>query len=89
MKVTFAAPGAPASAIPRLVVRVVEQDKLPSGLDAGVADAARASRFAGKLGQVFESFRAAAAICGATCWSASAILPPSVGWPRTSVQARR
>ena len=56
MKVTFAAPGAPASAIPRLVVRVVEQDKLPSGLEAGVADAARASRFAGKLGQVFESF---------------------------------
>ena len=56
MKVTFAAPGAPASASPRLVVRVVEQDKLPAGLDTGVADAARASRFAGKLGQVFESF---------------------------------
>ena len=56
MKVTFAAPSAPASATPRLVVRVVEQDKLPGGLDAGVADAARASRFAGKLGQVFESF---------------------------------
>ena len=56
MKVTFAAPGAPASASPRLVVRVVEQDKLPAGLDTGVADAARASRFVGKLGQVFESF---------------------------------
>ena len=59
MKVTFVAPGAPgapASATPRLVVRVVEQDKLPAGLDAGVADAARASRFAGKLGQLFESF---------------------------------
>ena len=56
MKVTFAAPGAPASASPRLIVRVVEQDKLPAGLDTGVADAARASRFAGKLGQVFESF---------------------------------
>ena len=56
MKVTFVTPGAPASATPRLVVRVVEQDKLPSGLDAGVADAARASRFAGKLGQLFESF---------------------------------
>ena len=53
MKVTFAPQGAAA---PRLTVRVVEQDKLPAGLDAGIADAARASRFAGKLGQVFESF---------------------------------
>ena len=53
MKVSFATQGA---ATPRLIVRVVEQDTLPSGLDAGVADAARASRFAGKLGQVFESF---------------------------------
>ncbi|QGN53695.1 leucyl aminopeptidase [Novosphingobium sp. Gsoil 351] len=53
MKVSFAAQGAAA---PRLVVQVVEQDKLPAGLDASVADAARASRFAGKLGQVFESF---------------------------------
>ena len=53
MKVSFATQGA---ATPRLIVRVVEQDKLPSGLDAGVADAARASRFAGKLGQTFESF---------------------------------
>ena len=56
MKVTFVTPGAPAPTTPRLVVRVVEQDKLPSGLDASVADAARASRFAGKLGQLFESF---------------------------------
>ena len=53
MKVSFATQGA---ATPRLIVRVVEQDTLPSGLDAGVADAARASRFAGKLGQTFESF---------------------------------
>ena len=56
MKVRFVAQGAPASITPRLVVRVVEQDKLPAGLDPGVTDAARASRFAGKLGQVFESF---------------------------------
>ena len=56
MKVTFVAKDAPASTPPRLIVRVVEQDKLPNGLDAGVADAARASRFTGKLGQVFESF---------------------------------
>ena len=53
MKVSFVTQGAAA---PRLLVRVVEQDKLPSTLDAGIADAARASRFAGKLGQVFESF---------------------------------
>ncbi|MDP3676379.1 MAG: leucyl aminopeptidase [Novosphingobium sp.] len=56
MKVTFVAQGAPAAAMPRLVVRVVEQGKLPHGLETAVADAARASRFSGKLGQVFESF---------------------------------
>ena len=56
MKVTFVAKDAPASTPPRLMVRLVEQDKLPNGLDAAVADAARASRFTGKLGQVFESF---------------------------------
>ena len=53
MKVTFAAGGASA---PRLVVRVTEQDELPEGLDAAVAEAARAARFTGKLGQVFETF---------------------------------
>ena len=53
MKVTFAAGGVSA---PRLVVRVAEQDKLPEGLDAGVAEAARAARFTGKLGQSFETF---------------------------------
>jgi len=53
MKVTFAAGGASA---PRLVVRVVEQDKLPATLDATTAEAAKASRFSGKLGQTFESF---------------------------------
>jgi len=53
MKVTFAAGGASA---PRLVVRVVEQDKLPATLDATTAEAAKASRFSGKLGQTFETF---------------------------------
>ncbi|HUQ14095.1 MAG TPA: leucyl aminopeptidase [Novosphingobium sp.] len=54
MKVTFVGSG--ASALPRLVAHVVEQDKLPADLDATTAEAARASRFAGKLGQTFESF---------------------------------
>jgi leucyl aminopeptidase len=52
MKVTFA----PQGAASRLIARVVEQDKLPGGLDAGLAEAARASRFTGKVGQVFETF---------------------------------
>ena len=57
MKVTFVAKGALAPASPpQPVVRVVEQDKLPKGLDAVVAEGARASRFSGKVGQVFESF---------------------------------
>ena len=57
MKVTFAASGTPTSAAdPRLIARIVEQDRLPSGLDAVAVEGARASRFAGKLGQVFEYF---------------------------------
>ena len=59
VKVTFVAQDAAASAPSRLVVQVVEQNKLPAGLAAGLADAAHASRFAGKLGQVFESFSGA------------------------------
>ena len=57
MKVTFHARGAPAPAEqPRLVVRVVEQDKLPDGLDPLAVEAARAVRFVGKLGQIHETF---------------------------------
>ena len=57
MKVTFAPLGAPVSpAGPRLIARIVEQDRLPSGLDAVAAEGARASRFAGKAAQVFEHF---------------------------------
>ncbi len=57
MKVTFAAPGASTSTgDPRLIARVVEQDRLPSGLDAVAVEGARASRFSGKLGQVFDYF---------------------------------
>ena len=56
MKVTFVASGASAGTAPRLIARVVEQDRLPSGLDAVAAEGARVSRFSGKLGQVFEHF---------------------------------
>ena len=41
---------------PRLVARFVEQDRLPAELDRAAAEGARASRFAGKAGQVFETF---------------------------------
>jgi len=57
MKVSFVAKGASApQSLPRLIVRVVEQDKLPASLDAVVAQGAQASRFTGKVGQVFETF---------------------------------
>ena len=56
MKVTFVASGASAGTAPRLIARVVEQDRLPSGLDAVAAEGARVSRFSGKLGQVFDYF---------------------------------
>ncbi|MFC4294898.1 leucyl aminopeptidase [Novosphingobium tardum] len=55
MKVTFLAPS-DTSAKPRLVARVVAQDQMPQGIDPVVVEGARASRFAGKLGQVHESF---------------------------------
>ncbi|MET0181023.1 MAG: leucyl aminopeptidase, partial [Novosphingobium sp.] len=57
MKVTFHASRASApTSIPRLAALVVEQDKLPAGLDPMVLESARAARFAGKLGQVHETF---------------------------------
>ncbi len=40
----------------RLVASLVDQDALPSGLEPVLAEAARASRFAGKPGQLFEGF---------------------------------
>ncbi len=40
----------------RLVARLIDQDALPADLDAVMVEGARASRFTGKTGQVFEGF---------------------------------
>ncbi|HEY6869602.1 MAG TPA: leucyl aminopeptidase [Novosphingobium sp.] len=53
MKISFAA-AVPADV--RLVAVPVVQDKLPAGLEPLLAEAAAASRFTGKTGQVFEGF---------------------------------
>lgn len=53
MKISFAPTN---SGSPRLVGRVVEQDRLPTDLPVAMAEGARASRFSGKAGQVFEGF---------------------------------
>jgi leucyl aminopeptidase len=53
MKITFAA-SIPADA--KLVAQVCNQDALPAGLEPVLAAAAGASRFTGKVGQVFEGF---------------------------------
>ncbi|MBA3054611.1 MAG: leucyl aminopeptidase [Sphingomonadales bacterium] len=53
MKITFAA-AVPAPA--KLIARIVDQDALPAGLEPLLVEAAQTSRFAGKAGQVFESF---------------------------------
>jgi leucyl aminopeptidase len=42
--------------VSRLVARVVNQDAIPADLEEVLAEAARASRFSGKAGQVFEGF---------------------------------
>ena len=54
MKVSFNKAADPAGA--RLVALIVEQDKLPGDLDRAVAEGAKAARFTGKTGQVFEHF---------------------------------
>ncbi|WP_271077331.1 leucyl aminopeptidase [Aurantiacibacter sp. MUD61] len=41
---------------PRLVARIVDQDKLPQDLPDNFVEAAEASRFTGKTGQTFEGF---------------------------------
>ena len=46
-----------AEARPRLVARIVDEGALPGDLDAAAREAAAASRFSGKAGQVFETFR--------------------------------
>ncbi|MFC0588137.1 leucyl aminopeptidase [Novosphingobium aquiterrae] len=38
------------------VARIVDQDALPSGLEAALVEGARASRFSGKAGQLYEGF---------------------------------
>jgi leucyl aminopeptidase len=54
MQVTFNT--APSTAGARLIARVIEQDKLPADLGRAAAEGARAARFTGKTGQVFEHF---------------------------------
>ena len=51
MQISFVA--APSA---RVIAQVVDQDRLPAGLEPPLADGARASRFTGKAGQVFEGF---------------------------------
>jgi leucyl aminopeptidase len=50
----------------RLVARIVEQDKLPDDLERPLAEGARAARFTGKTGQLFEGFveRGGAVVAG-------------------------
>ena len=40
----------------RLVAQIVDQGKLPDGLERAVVEGAKAARFAGKTGEVFECF---------------------------------
>ena len=54
MQITFKKSAAASG--PRLLVRVVEQDKLPEGLERALTEGARAARFTGKTGQLFEGF---------------------------------
>ncbi|HYD25129.1 MAG TPA: leucyl aminopeptidase [Croceibacterium sp.] len=54
MKISFSEALAPSA--PRLRALVVEQDKLPAGLEPAVEEGARAARFSGKAGQLFEAF---------------------------------
>jgi len=46
----------PDTSAAHLVARIVEQDKLPADLERPLAEGARAARFKGKTGQVFEGF---------------------------------
>jgi len=44
------------TASPRVVARIVEQDKLPADLPMAVSEGAKATRFTGKPGQVYDGF---------------------------------
>ncbi|HTN15064.1 MAG TPA: leucyl aminopeptidase [Sphingomonadaceae bacterium] len=54
MKFTFST--APEALLPRLRAMIVNQDALPADLEASVVEGARAARFSGKAGQLFETF---------------------------------
>jgi leucyl aminopeptidase len=54
MKIQFV--DVPAGPSPRILVRVVNQDVTPPDLEPVLAQAARASRFTGKAGSLFEGF---------------------------------
>src|SRR5690606_10521686 len=54
MQISFNSAADPAGA--RLVARVVDQDKLPDDLERPLLEGARAARFKGKAGQLFEGF---------------------------------
>ncbi|MCB5424974.1 leucyl aminopeptidase [Altererythrobacter sp. CC-YST694] len=54
MKFTFST--AVDASLPRLRAIVVDQDALPADLEASVVEGARAARFTGKTGQLFETF---------------------------------
>ena len=47
---------APANPQPRLVAHVVDENGLPEALEALLAEGARASRFSGKAGQLYDGF---------------------------------
>ena len=78
MKVQFL-----AAATARVIARVVDQDALPSNLETVLAEGARASRFTGKTGQLFEGFVerggsvVRAALAGADCATTTANQVPS------------
>jgi leucyl aminopeptidase len=54
MQITFRQAADPGAA--RLVARIVEQDQLPDTLERALIEGARAARFSGKTGQIFEGF---------------------------------
>jgi len=47
---------ASAGPLPRLVVRLVNQDSIPADLEPVLTEGAKATRFSGKAGQIFEGF---------------------------------
>ena len=54
MRISFVAPAEIASAA--LVAHIVDQNGLPENLDPVLVAGAKASRFAGKAGQIFDGF---------------------------------